>query len=146
MYLVEDVARDTHAYLAPRLAEEASKLLAEITTGSYEELTLGRDLSVHVRIPETQRLQDAPEKSLSKGTVDQIYLALRLAFVQSLNATGEGIPMLLDDPFANYDDGRLAKTMALVSGLVGRNQVILFTCREDVVTVAEQHGASIIRL
>ncbi len=146
MALMEDVARDTHAYVAPRLAEEASALLAKITDGAYDEISLGRDLSIRVRIPETQHLQDAPEKSLSQGTVDQIYLALRLAFVQSLNESGEGIPMLLDDPFANYDDSRLATTMALVSGLVGRNQVILFTCRDDVVAAGEAQSASIIRL
>lgn len=146
MALMEDVARDTHAYVAPRLAEEASGLLAKITDGTYDEISLGRDLSIRVRIPETQHLQDAPEKSLSQGTVDQIYLALRLAFVHSLNESGEGIPMLLDDPFANYDDKRLATTMALVSGLVGRNQVILFTCRDDVVAAGEAQAASIIRL
>ncbi len=146
MALIEDVARDTHAYMAPRLAEEASQILKKITAGTYNEISLGRDLSVRIRIPETQRLHDAPEKSLSKGTVDQIYLALRLAFVQSLNASGEGIPMLLDDPFANYDDARLAMTMGLISDLVGRNQVVLFTCREDVVAAAEAHHAAIIRL
>jgi len=146
MALMEDVARDTHAYVAPRLAEAASGLLAQITNGTYNEISLGRDLSVRVRIPETQRLQESPEKSLSQGTVDQIYLALRLAFVQSLNANGEGIPMLLDDPFANYDDTRLATTMGLIARLVGQNQVILFTCRDDVVEAAERHSASIIRL
>jgi uncharacterized protein YhaN len=146
MALMEDVAQDTHAYVAPRLAEEAGTLLSRITDGAYEEITLGRDLSVRIRIPETQRLHEAPEKSLSQGTVDQIYLALRLAFVQSLNSNGEGVPMLLDDPFANYDDARLATTMALVSELVGRNQVLLFTCREDVVAAAERQAASIIRL
>ena len=146
MAVMESVAQDKHAEIAPRLAEEASRHLAAITRGSYAELFIGRDLRVSVRIPETEHVNETPEKSLSKGTVDQIYLALRLAFVQCLSENSEGIPMLLDDPFANYDDERLESTMALIADLVGQNQILLFTCREDVVSVAEKQNATIIRL
>lgn len=146
MALMEDVARDKHAEIAPRLAEQASAFLATITRGNYDELIIGRDLSVKVRIPQTDRVSDTPEKSLSKGTVDQIYLALRLAFVRCISEKGESIPMLLDDPFANYDDDRLEAAMTLITESVGGSQVLLFTCREDVVSVAERLNASIIRL
>ena len=146
MALMETVADDKHAEIAPKLARIASEYLAAITCGNYSELFLARDLSVGVRVPATDQVNDAPEKSLSKGTVDQIYLALRLAFVQCVSENGEGIPMLLDDPFANYDDERLESAMTLINGLVGQNQILLFTCREDVVTVAERLNASVIRL
>lgn len=146
MALMEAVAQDKHAEIAPKLARAASQHLAAITRGNYTELFLSRDLSVSVRIPETDQVNDAPEKSLSKGTVDQIYLALRLAFVQCVSENGEGIPMLLDDPFANYDDERLESAMALISELVGQNQILLFTCREDVASAAERINASVIRL
>jgi uncharacterized protein YhaN len=146
MALMEAVAQDKHAEIAPKLARTASEHLAAITSGGYSELYLGRDLRVSVRIPETDHINDAPEKSLSKGTVDQIYLALRLAFVQCVSENGEGIPMLLDDPFANYDDERLESAMGLITNLVGQNQILLFTCREDVAAVAERLNASVIRL
>jgi len=146
MALVEDVARDKHSDIAPRLAKTASSYLASITQGHYDELVIGHDLSVKVRIPQTAQVNDAPEKSLSKGTVDQIYLALRLAFVQCISEKGESIPMLLDDPFANYDDGRLASAMTLITEMVGNSQVLLFTCREDVASVAERLSVPIIRL
>ena len=73
-------------------------------------------------------------------------LALRLALVQSVSEVGEPVPMLLDDPFANYDDGRLARTMNLISDIAKVNQVLLFTCREDVARAAESVNAPIIRL
>lgn len=146
MALMEAVAQDKRAEIAPKLAQTASQYLAAITRGNYSELFLGRDLSVGVRVPETDQVNDTPEKSLSKGTVDQIYLALRLAFVQCVSESGETIPMLLDDPFANYDDERLESAMTLINGLVGQNQILLFTCREDVVSVAERLNASVIRL
>ncbi len=146
MALMESVADDKHAEIAPKLARIASEYLAAITCGNYSELFLARDLSVAVRVPATDQVNEAPEKSLSKGTVDQIYLALRLAFVQCVSENGEAVPMLLDDPFANYDDERLESAMTLINGLVGQNQILLFTCREDVVTVAERLNASVIRL
>jgi uncharacterized protein YhaN len=146
MALIEDIAHDKHARIAPRLAAIASGHLAEITEGAYEELVLGRDLSVAVRIPGTGLVNEAPEKSLSKGTVDQIYFALRLALVQAIGETGETLPMLLDDPFANYDDARLERTMRLLARLGEHGQVLLFTCREDVARAAEAVRAPILRL
>ncbi len=143
---IESVARDTHARLAPRLAERASRYLREITDGAYSELHIGRDLRISVRIPQTSSLTSEPEKRLSKGTVDQIYLALRLALVQSLSENGESIPMLLDDPFANYDDDRLRRAMALLMEVSKRSQILLFTCREDVARAAQAVGAPVMKL
>ena len=146
MAQIEDIAHDKHARIAPKLARHASKYLAEITEQRYSELLLSRDLTVSVRIPQTNRMDDAPEKSLSKGTVDQIYLALRLALIQAISEDKEASPMLLDDPFANYDDIRLERTLRLLDKLAHENQILLFTCREDVVRAAESIKAPIIRL
>ena len=146
MTLIEDLARDKHARIAPTLAKNASNHLATITRGGYDELLISRDLTISVRIPQTNRLNENPEKALSKGTVDQVYLALRLALVQSITETGKSVPMLLDDPFANYDDARLENTMRLIADIGNTNQVLLFTCREDVVRAAELVDAPIVRL
>lgn len=146
MAVIDEIARDKHARIAPRLAERASAYLSEITGGAYQEIDLARDLGIRVRIPDTNELHTAPEKSLSKGTVDQIYLALRLALVQCVSDVGEPIPMILDDPFANYDDHRLERTLKLIAEISDENQVLLFTCREDVVRAAETVNAPVIRL
>ena len=69
-----------------------------------------------------------------------------MAMVQSLSEHSESIPMLLDDPFSNYDDDRLARTMHLLARTAQNNQVLLFTCREDVIRAAEDAGAPIVRL
>ena len=87
-----------------------------------------------------------PEHRLSKGTVDQIYFAFRLAMVQCVSDESEPLPMLLDDPFANYDDERLAHAMELLSDIAKTHQILLFTCREDVVRAAEAVDASVLRL
>ena len=138
--LIEEIARERRRRLAPGLAAAASSHLNEITAGAYSELLISRDLRITIRIPQTSQLSTDPERRLSKGTMDQIYLALRLALVQQLSKGRESIPMLLDDPFANYDDARLERALALLLRISGTNQILLFTCREDVARAAESRG------
>lgn len=146
MALIEEIARDKHARIAPLLASRASEYIARITNGAYTDLRVDADLRVSLAVPAAPDARVQPEKSLSKGTVDQIYLSLRLALVDALSATGEPAPMLLDDPFANYDDGRLHVTLALMREVAQRNQVLLFTCREDVVRAGRDLGISVLEL
>jgi len=146
MAQIEEVARDKHSRIAPRLAAAASAFLSEITAGAYEELLIDRDLRISVRIPQTKRIGKDIEQRLSKGTVDQIYLALRLAMVRILSENRESIPMLLDDPFANYDDERLERTMRLLARITENHQILLFTCHEDVVRTAKLIDAPILEL
>ena len=78
--------------------------------------------------------------------MDQIYLALRLAFVTTLCQEGERLPMLLDDPFANYDDTRLEQALGLLVKLDALPQILLFTCREDVAETAQKLGVPVLAL
>lgn len=144
--VIEEAARDKHARIAPKLATLAGQYLSEITGGAYRELYISRDLRISVRTPQTMQINEHPERLLSKGTVDQIYLALRLALVQSLSASDESVPMLLDDPFANYDYDRLRRALMLLARLSERMQILLFTCRDDVAEAARALGAPILTL
>jgi uncharacterized protein YhaN len=144
--VIEEAARGRHARIAPRLASLASQHLDEITGGAYRELLLSRDMRISVRIPQNQQMDENPERRLSQGTVDQIYLALRLSLVQCLSENAESIPMLLDDPFANYDDSRLERAMRLLSRIGQTTQILVFTCRDDVARAAEAAGAPVLQL
>ncbi|HQE81671.1 MAG TPA: AAA family ATPase [Candidatus Hydrogenedentes bacterium] len=144
--IIEEVAHDRHARVAPSLARTASRYLHHITDGAYSQLVLNKNLQVTVRIPQTEKLNTSPEKHLSKGTVDQIYLALRLALVTNLCEEGESVPMLLDDPFANYDDVRLERALTLLKELNAVPQILLFTCREDVAETAHTLGVPVLAL
>ncbi len=146
MTAITEVTRSRHTQIAPKLAYLASHYLEQITSGVYKEVLIDEDMQISVRIPQTQAINPDPARLLSKGTVDQIYFALRLAMVRCMSEGGEQVPMVLDDPFANYDDQRLKSAMELLAEIGGAHQVILFTCREDVVRTAESVGAPIIRL
>ena len=64
----------------------------------------------------------------SDGTVDQLYLALRLAVAEALTP---GAPVVLDDALIRFDDERLRAAMELLKTLAKDRQVIVFTCREQ---------------
>jgi uncharacterized protein YhaN len=145
MAIIEEVSRDKHARLAPRLESRASVLLAQITGGAYESIRIAPDLSITLAMPGSGA-EKKPEKTLSKGTVDQVYLAIRMALVETLSENGEPVPMLLDDPFANYDDERLRRTMELMRILGEQRQILIFTCREDVVRAGQASGVPVLEL
>jgi uncharacterized protein YhaN len=128
------------------LAERAGRYLQSITAGAYEEVRIGPDLGIEVRIPGRDTFGDAKANQLSKGAIDQIYFALRLALVELLSEGGESLPMVLDDPFANYDDERLHASMRLLRDLAQWRQVLLFSCRQDVVTVARELELPVLEL
>ena len=144
--LIEQVAHERHSEAKPRLAAFAREYLQEITGSADTQLEITDDLHIRMAMPQTGRIEEAPEKALSTGTIDQVYLALRLALVRAFSERGEPAPMLLDDPFGNYDDERLERALRLLMRIGEANQILLFTCREDVVRTAENTGAPVLRL
>lgn len=138
---LEEAALQRHRRIAPALSRDASRFLAYITGGAHTEVRVGPDLSLSLK-----STQDGSESFLSKGALDQLYLALRLALVQRLSRNGERLPMLLDDPFANYDDTRLRAALELLREMGREYQILLFTCRQDTARQAEQADIPVMTL
>jgi uncharacterized protein YhaN len=77
-----------------------------------------------------------PVSDMSEGTIDQLYLALRLSAVEESLAAGVALPFLADDLFINYDDERAAAGFKVLAKLAEKTQVIFFTHHEHLVGVA----------
>lgn len=108
------------------LNNEASKLLFDITDGKYEKLVIGQDMKVKLYADE----REIAIESVSRGTIEQIYLCIRVAAAKLL-WQDEPMPFLFDDVFAYYDDERLAAAIDMLKKC--GHQVIVFSChsRED---------------
>jgi uncharacterized protein YhaN len=96
-----------------------------MTAGRYDRLTIGDDLSLRAGAQMEDTLREALWRS--DGTVDQLYLALRLAVAEELLPVG---PLVLDDALVRFDDQRLAAAMEILKDEAKDRQVILFTCHE----------------
>ena len=109
---------------APRIAKRAQSLLGELTEGRYQRLTLGSDFSLQASAASEDTLHDAWWRS--DGTVDQLYLALRLAVAGELTPDA---PLILDDALVRFDDRRLKAALRILQQEAGQKQVLLFTCQ-----------------
>ena len=99
-----------------------SEILESLTDGAYSDMRVDENLSITV----VSDYRDIPLESLSTGTVDQVYLAFRLAVIR-LFWPSEPMPLILDDAFASYDDKRLTGTLSWLHSNY-RGQVLVFTC------------------
>ena len=109
---------------APRISQRAQELFGKLTGGRYERITLGEDFSVSAAAQGENTLYGTLWRS--DGTVDQLYLALRLAVAEELTPEA---PLVLDDAFVRFDDQRLAQAVQILQQTGETKQVILFTCQ-----------------
>lgn len=109
---------------APRIAKRAQELFGLLTDGRYEKLMLGEDMSVDARAVQEDTLRSSMWRS--DGTVDQLYLALRLAVAEELTPNA---PLVLDDAMVRFDDERLKKALHILERESQKKQVLLFTCQ-----------------
>ncbi len=109
--------------VTPKFTEELSKTIAEITSQKYTNVRLNDDNGLVVELENGNYI---PASRLSIGTIDQLYLSLRLALVENLSE--EKMPIILDETFAYYDTERLINILRYIAQRFSGHQVIVFTC------------------
>lgn len=115
--LAKEALVQAHAELTGRVSPQINKLAEQylriLTAERYTAMQLYTDLEATCRRENSAVEMD--RLRLSTGTRDQLYLALRLAVCKVLlDKTDESVPLILDDPFVNYDDQRVACGMKLL--------------------------------
>lgn len=111
----------------PKMLKAAKEYLALLTGGRYVDLDLGKKLTV---IRKDGKKRDV--KYLSRGTAEQLYFALKLAFVEQIKDE-INLPILIDDSFVNFDDNRIKYIEQLLKKINENNQVLIFTAQENLV-------------
>ena len=110
---------------APRISQRAQTYLSAMTGGRYQRLSMGEDFSLQAGTGDEETLHDALWRS--DGTIDQLYLALRLAVAEELTPDS---PLILDDALVRFDDTRMQAALAILEDMAKSRQVILFTCQQ----------------
>lgn len=109
------------------LNKEAGELITGITGGVYDSMWIDQNLDIFMNTPG----KIVPIEDVSSGTMDQIYLALRLAaarLIQGDTGAAEArLPLIFDDSFAMYDEQRLASALQYITE-IHHGQILLFTC------------------
>lgn len=142
---VERLTHEAHQAFARRLETYAAEALRDVTAGRYSDIRVDpATLIVRARVPETGAIVDL--ESLSTGTRDQVYLLIRIAMARMFAEGLELPPLLLDDPFAYWDDTRIERCLPIVAHNAFDAQTILFTSSPDLAAAAERVGAARIDL
>lgn len=123
---------------SPALNREAAKIFAGMTGGKYTELTLSRDFTAMTGGTDTRSAL-----YLSAGTVDQLYLSVRLALCR---LTVPGTPILLDDALCAFDDSRMVLALEALRDMAEERQILLFTCQSREGRWAEENGVACLNM
>lgn len=111
--------------VTPKFTQNLSETIAHITNGKYTNVVFHNEEGLIVE------LENGNYESVSKlsvGTIDQLYLSLRLSMVEELS--NERMPIILDEAFAYYDELRLENVLRYINERFQNHQVIIFTCTD----------------
>lgn len=118
---IQDLSEEIYDSFGSVLNEQVSEIISRITNNKYSEVKIDDQLRVMVKYGSSFISMDY----LSTGTMEQIYLALRLSIANVLIA--EDLPIIIDDIFVTYDYQRLYETLSCLGEYLNRQIVILTT-------------------
>ena len=133
---IRQIAGEIRKSFAFHLNEDCGKALSEITGGRYDSLWIDEQLHIYVNAKEGF----FPLEQASTGTIDQLYLALRLSMALLLQKENRDLlPLLFDDSFAMYDEKRLAASIGYLKKSYPA-QILLFTCHHREEKILKELG------
>jgi uncharacterized protein YhaN len=133
----------------PRMIVEVSRIFRQMTCGAYQQIECSLDqgeehpLKVRHRDGELRNTMQ-----LSSGTAEQLYLAIRLAYVTEYQRSSEPLPMVMDDVLVNFDEHRALQTLQLLIELSQSMQILFLTCHRRTIDLLHrlQPQADVIEL
>ncbi|MEI6602166.1 MAG: AAA family ATPase [Clostridia bacterium] len=114
---------------APELAKNAQRIFAKMTNGKYDTTSMNADFEMVIADATTDKRLDAVK--MSTGTLEQLWLSLRLALVEMIfESSNMQPPLVLDDALVNFDEDRCNRGLDYLLEISKNRQVILFTCHK----------------
>ena len=129
--ILDEAYTEMKKNITPKFNQSLSKNVEKISDGKYKNIIINDKITV-----ELDDGRYVPAESLSIGTIEQIYLSLRLAIMNEISK--EKLPVMLDEAFAYYDDQRLEAALDFLNKI--DNQVILFTCTNREKEILEKNN------
>ena len=143
--VLDDSMNEIRTTLCPRLCTETERIF-ETITGRRICVKIDEDFSISV-------CEDSVPRSInsySGATVDQVYFALRVAIAKIISPKDEVYPIMLDDSFVQYDDGRMGNSLAFLSDYTKNDsnagQIIFATCHNRVPEAVSGLSAKLINI
>lgn len=121
----------------PAVMADVGRLLRQMTLGRY--IAIDRKLDERGTLLVVDDCGDRKEpQQLSTGTREQLYLAIRLAYIQHYCRDTEPLPIVMDDVLVNFDAERAKQTLKVLAEVASGVQIIFLTCHEHMVRLAQE--------
>ena len=109
--------------ISPKFTRNLCDIISKVSDNRYSNVILNDNEGLNVELKNGSYV---PASRLSVGTIDQMYLSLRLSALEEISK--ETMPIILDEAFAYFDDERLSSILKYVKTNFEDNQIIIFTC------------------
>ena len=126
--ILQEADTEIQSRFSPKLGKLAAEYMSYVTGGKYEDMLLNRDFSALAKASGDAVARNA--EYLSAGTLDLMYLAVRLAVCELALPEGESCPLVIDDALVNLDEERTAQALELLKRIAKKRQIILFSCKK----------------
>lgn len=123
--------------VTPKFTRALSNNISRITDGKYTNIIFNDEQGIIIELDNGNYI---PVDKLSIGTIDQLYLSLRLSMLEELSK--EYMPIILDESFAYYDTKRLKNILEYISEKFKNHQVIILTCTNREKEILEELNIS----
>ena len=120
-----DAYEEMKTTITPKFTKNLSESIQKISSNKYNKVTINDENGI---IIENNRGEYVEAVKLSTGTIDQLYLALRLSMIDELSK--ENLPIILDESFAYSDNNRLKNMLQYLTSDLNNHQTIIFTCTD----------------
>lgn len=120
-----DAYEEMKTTITPQFTKNLSESIQKISSNKYNKVTINDENGM---IIENNRGEYVEAIKLSTGTIDQLYLALRLSMIDELSK--ENLPIILDESFAYSDNNRLKNMLQYLTSDLNNHQTIIFTCTD----------------
>ena len=120
---LENAYEKMKSNVTPKFTNSLSENIAKISNHKYNKVSLNDENGMMVELASGEYV---PAERLSLGTIDQLYLSLRLSM--NTEVSNENMPVILDEAFAFYDEERLENILKYLAENYKDKQIIILTC------------------
>jgi uncharacterized protein YhaN len=128
LVLIDSAKKKYEKNRQPGVIRSAENLFSKITNGTYSHIIKPID-SDDILVEDAQHKRKSVQE-MSRGTLEQLYLAMRFGLIDEYESRSEPLPAVLDDVCVNFDDERDEKLIEVLNQFGQQRQVIVLTCHK----------------
>ncbi len=144
LYMLDKARKKYEKERQPAVIKSAEEIFSYVTQGNYSRIFKPMDSDDIFIVDENEQVKGLLE--MSRGTREQLYLALRFGLIEEYEKRSEPLPLVMDDIFVNFDDDRSNHIRDRIKQFSKKRQVIILTCHKRIFDAYSSLGANAVTI